>query len=77
MKFERFFGIFKQNYNAEASKRCRALRRRLKTFLALIRLKILAFSLLQFYDAAKAAKKAFTQADSALGISMLSKFTNK
>ena len=31
-------------------------------------MKILAFSLSQFYDAAKTAKKGFTQADRALGI---------
>ena len=34
-----------------------ALRRQLKEFLALVQMKTLAFSLLQFYDAAKTAKK--------------------
>ena len=37
-----------------------------KTFLAIIQIKMLASLLLQFYDAAKTTKKAFTQAYSAL-----------
>ena len=38
-----------------------------KMFLVLIQIKMLAFSLLQFYDAGKTAKKAFTQAYRVLG----------
>ena len=39
-----------------------------KMFLALIQIKMLAYLLLQFYDAAKTAKKAFTQAYRALEV---------
>ena len=39
-----------------------------KMFLALIQIKVLASLLLQFFDAAKTAKKAFTQAYGALEV---------
>ena len=39
-----------------------------RMFLALIQIKMLASSLLQFYDAGKTAKKAFTQAYRALEV---------
>ena len=37
-------------------------------FLALVLIKMLTFSLLQFYDAAKTAKNLFAQADRTLGM---------
>ena len=40
----------------------------LKIVLALVQIKLLSVTLSQFYDTAKPAKKAFTQADRALGI---------
>ena len=49
--------------DAPATEWCYALRRQLKIFLALVQIKILAFSLSIFYDAAKTAKKGLTQAD--------------
>ena len=59
MKFEWFSAIYKQNCN-----NCYVLRRQLIFVLALVQMKMLAFSLLQFYDAANTAKKkTFTQAD--------------
>ena len=45
---------------------CCTLRKQLKFFLALVQMKMLAFSFSQFYNLAKTAIKAFTQADRAL-----------
>ena len=42
-------------------------------FLALIQMKILTFSLVQFYDAAKTAKEAFTQPNRALEMKQFDK----
>ena len=39
-----------------------------KLVLVLVQMKMLAFMLLQFYDAAKTAKKFFSQASRALGM---------
>ena len=60
MKFERFSVIYKENCNnSETIECCSALRRPLKTFFAVVQMKMLAFSL--FYDAAKTAKKRLKQ----------------